>query len=91
MKIIAFILCMGCGFLSFTTQQDEHIQFICKRKQTSTNRCHYNFKVDGAKYRYIDIGCKIKKQSELIEKVKAGDIALARDWEIECGGEENKK
>jgi hypothetical protein len=90
MKIIGFLLCICFGLLSFTAEQDEHIQFICKRKQTSTNRCHYNFKVDGAKFRYIDIGCKIKKQSELIEKVKSGDIALARDWEIECGGESSK-
>jgi len=88
MRTIGLLLCISLGFFSFTAeQQDDHIQFICKRKQTSTNRCHYNFKVDGAKFRYIDIGCKIKKQSELIEKVKSGDIALAKDWEIECGGE----
>ena len=50
----------------------------------AANQCHYNFKVDGAKYRYVDIGCKFKKTEDVIKKVKKGSLALAKDWEIEC-------
>lgn len=50
----------------------------------STNMCHYNFKVDGAKYRYVDVGCKYKKTEDVIKKVKQGSLALAKDWDIEC-------
>ena len=64
--------------------QDDHVVFICKKKQMSTNMCHYNFKVDGAKYRYVDVGCKYKKTEDVIKKVKKGSLALAKDWEIEC-------
>lgn len=88
MKILTSILCISFGLLSFIEQQDESIQFVCKRKIMSTNRCHYNFKVNGGKFRYVDIGCRFKKQAEVIEKVKTGELALAKDWEIECGGQE---
>ncbi|HEX5167808.1 MAG TPA: hypothetical protein VFW11_01440 [Cyclobacteriaceae bacterium] len=81
LSIFSFLL------LSFSIHQDEHVEFVCKRKQMSTNRCHYNFKVDGAKFRYVDIGCRFKKTDDVIKKVKSGDLALAKDWEIECGGE----
>lgn len=64
--------------------QDDHVEFICLKKKMAANQCHYNFKVDGAKYRYVDIGCKFKKTEDVIKKVKRGSLALAKDWEIEC-------
>ncbi len=70
--------------LASVAPQDDHVEFICKKKQMSTNMCHYNFKVDGAKYRYVDVGCKYKKNEDVIKKVKKGSLALAKDWEIEC-------
>ena len=70
--------------LASVAPQDDHVEFVCKKKQMSTNMCHYNFKVDGAKYRYVDVGCKIKKTEDVIKKVKKGSLALAKDWEIEC-------
>ena len=87
MKPVLILLFLNIIFTAHTTRQDEHVEFICKRKHMSTNRCHYNFKVDGAKFRYVDIGCRFKKTEDVIKKVKAGDLALAKDWEIECGGE----
>jgi hypothetical protein len=85
MKFASFLIC----FFSFATNtsQDGHVEFVCKRKQMSTNRCHYNFKVDGAKFRYVDIGCRFKKTDDVIKKVKSGELALAKNWEIECGGD----
>lgn len=51
----------------------------------ASNTCHFNFKIDGARFRYVDIGCKYsKKTEEIIEKAKAGTIALSKDWKIEC-------
>lgn len=87
MKPVLIFLFLNIFFTGHTTRQDEHVEFVCKRKNMSTNRCHYNFKVDGAKFRYVDIGCRFKKTEDVIKKVKAGDLALAKDWEIECGGE----
>ncbi len=69
----------------FRSHQGENIEFSCMKTQKSTNTCHFNFKVDGAKYRYTDIGCKFsKKQADLIKKAKEGSVALSKDWKIEC-------
>lgn len=71
---------------SFSTiQQGDNIEFFCLKKHKASNTCHFNFKVDGAKHRFVDIGCKYeKKKNEVIDKVKAGTLALAKDWKIEC-------
>lgn len=66
-----------------STQSDP--EFICMKTHKASNTCHFNFKVDGAKYRYVDIGCKYqKKVNDVILKAKEGTIALSRDWKIEC-------
>jgi hypothetical protein len=58
----------------------------------ASNTCHFNFKVDGANYRYVDVGCKYaKKKDELVKKVKDGSIFLARDWKIDCPEPAEKK
>jgi hypothetical protein len=55
------------------------------KSHKTSNTCHFNFKVDGANYRYVDIGCKYqKKQDELIKKVQEGSLFLAKDWKIAC-------
>ena len=84
MKIFTacFILVLS---LSSSTTIDEDIQFVCLKSHKASNTCHFNFTVDGAKYRYVDVGCKYsKKKDELIQKVKDGSIFLAKDWKIEC-------
>ena len=65
--------------------QGESIEFVCLKAHKATNTCHFNFIIDGAKYRHVDMGCKFsKKKEELIKKVKEGTAALARDWKIDC-------
>lgn len=67
----------------------QEIKFECLKRQHSTRMCHYNFTVDGIPHRYIDYGCKEKKE-EIIKKVKAGKLALAKDWKIECPEKKDK-
>jgi hypothetical protein len=65
--------------------QGDNIEFVCLKTHKATNTCHFNFMVDGAKFRHVDMGCKFsKKKEELIKKVKEGTAALARDWKIDC-------
>lgn len=61
------------------------IQFVCMKTHKASNSCHFNFKVDGANFRYVDIGCKYsKKKDDLVKKVEEGSIFLAKEWKISC-------
>jgi hypothetical protein len=86
MKGVTKFLLAGFIFLmSFSPDQGSNIEFSCFKMHKATNTCHFNFIVDGAKFRYVDMGCKYsKKTEEVIKKVKDGTLALARDWKIEC-------
>lgn len=87
MKIILLFAVVVIGISGFTSRpmQGENVEFVCLKTHKASNTCHFNFKVDGANYRYVDIGCKYsKKRDELIKKVKDGSIFLAKDWKIEC-------
>lgn len=82
-RILPLVLCIVC--FSFRPKQGENVEFVCMKTHKASNTCHFNFKVDGAKYRFVDIGCKYsKKREEVIEKAKEGTLALALDWKIEC-------
>lgn len=88
MKVTAligfFALFASVGFLPGNDQAD--VQLTCFKAHKATNTCHFNFTIDGARYRYVDIGCKYsKKQDEVLKKAKEGTLALAREWKIECG------
>lgn len=87
--ILFLVFIISPGFKAPT--QGDNIEFVCLKKQMAANQCHYNFKVDGGKFRYVDIGCRFKKKDEVIEKVKDGSLALAKDWKIECGEPKEKK
>ena len=72
--------------------QGENVEFICYKTHKATNTCHYNFIINGAKYRHVDIGCKFaNKKEEMIKKVKDGTAALAKDWKIDCPEAKEKK
>lgn len=72
-------------FSFFSEKRVEDIQFVCMKTHKASNTCHFNFKVDGANYRYVDVGCKYsKKRDELIKKVTEGSLFLAKDWKISC-------
>ncbi|MFZ6010052.1 MAG: hypothetical protein ACOYXT_06850 [Bacteroidota bacterium] len=80
------------GITGFAPIQGDNIEFSCLKTHKATNTCHFNFKVDGAKYRFVDIGCKYsKKKEEVIKKAKEGTLALARDWKIECPESKDEK
>ncbi len=79
---IAFLLIL---FSSFSPRTDSNVEFVCLKTNKASNVCYYNFIIDGIRYSYTDWGCKEKKKKDrLIEKVKDGKLALARDWKIEC-------
>lgn len=70
---------------SFRPVQESNIEFTCHKTHKASNSCHFNFKVDGAKYRFVDVGCKkSKNKEEVIKQVQEGKIALAKDWKIDC-------
>ena len=71
--------------MGFSIPQSDNIDFSCMKMHKASNTCHFNFKVDGAPYRFVDIGCKYsKKKEEVIKKAKEGSLALAKDWKIDC-------
>ena len=77
---------------SFRADQGDNVEFICMKTHKASNTCHFNFIVDGAKYRYVDIGCKFnKKLDEVVKKAKEGTLFLAREWKIECPMPKEKK
>jgi hypothetical protein len=88
MKFFTKTLFFGfASLMAFTTKQgaSDNVEYSCLKKNKASNTCHFNFIVDGAKYRFVDIGCKYeKKKDDVIQKVKAGELALAKDWKIEC-------
>jgi hypothetical protein len=84
MKIFFSILFIA--FLCSGSPIDQgSVEFICMKTHKASNTCYFNFKVDGAKYTYVDKGCKkSKKKEDTINKVKEGGLALSKDWKIEC-------
>lgn len=81
MKYLIVLFLLAGGFFA---GPNDNVEFVCMKKHVASKTCYYNFKVDGAKYRYVDIGCKFKKPEEVIRKAKEGEIALARDWKVVC-------
>lgn len=90
MKFISLIIFSSVAFMFPDSPINENgkvndIQFICMKTHKASNSCHFNFKVDGANFRYVDIGCKYsKKKDDLVKKVEEGSIFLAKDWKISC-------
>lgn len=82
---ISLVIILSFLLSSPAVIQGENIEFICAKTHKASNTCYFNFKVDGAKYTYVDLGCKkSKRRDEVIKKVKEGDLALSRDWKIDC-------
>lgn len=76
------IVCSVLVLMSMKSNQQE-ITLECVKRHHASSSCHYNFMVNGLPYRYIDAGCKAKKD-DIVKKAKAGKLALAKDWKIEC-------
>jgi len=82
-KIITLALLFSVVALFGFSVQQENTEFVCSKTLKAKNECHYNFLVDGGKFRFVDIGCK-KKKEDVIKKVTEGTLPLAKDWKIEC-------
>jgi hypothetical protein len=67
---------------------EQEIELVCMRKHNASNVCHYNFKVEGEKYRFLDIKCKNTRE-DILKKAKEGKLALAKDWKIDCPEKNN--
>lgn len=92
MKILSFLFLGILVSTGFNPIQGDNIEFVCLKTHKASNTCYFNFKVDGAKYKYVDMGCKFsKKRDEAIKKVKDGSLALSKDWKIECPEVAEKK
>lgn len=80
-----FLICLVALILTAFTKPviQEEVELICTKRHSTTNTCHYNFKIGGINYRYLDVGCKGKKD-EIIKDVKAGELGLAKEWKIPC-------
>ncbi len=84
MKSSVLILLVSFLLLAFAeTEIQEEVELICTKKHSTSNTCHYNFKVGGINYRYTDVGCKGKKD-EILKKAKEGKLGLAKEWKIPC-------
>ena len=94
MKINAIVCVLSLIIFSSSASkyQNENVEFVCYKMHKASNTCHYNFIINGAKYRHVDMGCKFSnKKDEMIKKVKEGTAALAKDWKIDCPETKEKK
>jgi hypothetical protein len=85
MKFILSVALVACMlvFTASVPRTGEEVELTCVKKQMATQTCHYNFTINGMRYRFIDNGCKGKKD-DILKKAKEGKLALAKDWKIEC-------
>jgi hypothetical protein len=68
---------------SSTIILQENTELVCVKKHNASNSCHYNFAIEGVNYRYVDIGCK-GKRDDILKKAKEGKLGLAKEWKIVC-------
>jgi hypothetical protein len=85
MKKTTLTILVALMLTSFTksVKLREEVELVCVKRHSTSNSCHYNFKIGGANYRFIDVGCKGKKD-EIIKKANEGELGLAKDWKIVC-------
>lgn len=81
MKSYFLILVLAFVMSSFVKQ--EEVELVCVKRHSTSNTCHYNFRIGGINYRYIDAGCKGKKD-EIVRKAQDGKLGLAKEWKIAC-------
>ncbi len=84
-RLIFFTICIALSGFKVKPLQNENVELTCFKAHKATNTCHFNFTIDGARYRFVDIGCKYnKKHAEVVKKAKEGTLALAKDWKVAC-------
>lgn len=84
-RFTSLLLLLILAASGFKPVKDDNVEFVCMKTHKATNTCYFNFKIDGGKYSFKDVGCKkSKKRDDIIQQVKEGKIALSRDWKIDC-------
>ena len=84
MKSFFLIVIAALTLTSFTKNKSiEEVELVCTKRHSTSNTCHYNFKINGINYRYVDVNCKGKKD-EIIKDAKEGKLGLAKEWKIPC-------
>lgn len=85
MKKTTFAILVALMLTSFskTVKHREEVELVCVKRHSTSNTCHYNFKIGGANYRFMDVGCKGKKDT-IVKKANEGELGLAKDWKIVC-------
>lgn len=78
-----YILFLSFFWISATHDQHATPELVCVRTNKASKVCYYNFKLEGDKFHFTDVGCKYNKE-KVLEKVKEGTIALAKNWKVEC-------
>jgi hypothetical protein len=85
MKYLVVLFLSAGGLLAGPADNpSDNVEFVCMKKHVASKTCYYNFKIDGAKYRYVDIGCRFKRTDEVVRMAREGEIALAREWRVTC-------
>ena len=65
------------------TVDNEKPELICVKNNKSRNTCYYNFRIDGKKYHFMDVGCKYSK-TKVFDRIEEGTIALGKGWKVQC-------
>ena len=90
MKNTLLILTAVLLLTGFSATKKEEVELVCVKRHSTTNTCHYNFRIGGANYRFMDVGCKGKKD-DIIKKANEGELGLAKEWKIVCPEAKEKK
>ncbi|MCB0490261.1 MAG: hypothetical protein KDC99_17410 [Cyclobacteriaceae bacterium] len=78
-----FFILLICLFTGTPSLQDVKPELICIKNHKSRNTCYYNFKIEGVKYNFTDIGCRYTK-AQILTKIEEGTIALGKGWKVPC-------
>ncbi len=81
--LIILVALMLTSFSKTTSYFREEVELVCIKRHSTSNTCHYNFKIGGANYRFMDVGCKGKKDV-ILKRANEGELGLAKDWKISC-------
>ncbi len=77
-----FLIYFCSIFFSISSDQGKP-ELVCTRTNKAKKICYYNFRLDGRRYHYTDVGCKYARD-KVLEKVNDGSLALAKEWKVGC-------
>jgi hypothetical protein len=90
MKNTLLIVLIALVLSGFSNTKKDEVELVCIKRHSTSNTCHYNFRIAGANYRFLDVGCKGKKD-DILKKANEGELGLAKEWKIVCPEAKEKK